>query len=80
MGIIKKVEQFANNNDFDKILVSKNTAIRTNRTGGGFEKAIEKRISEVGKSYKFQTTKRFSYNPPYMIDDMDVLWEKNTSS
>jgi hypothetical protein len=70
------LEQFATENGFDMIVVSKNKAIRTNRTGGQFEKAINEKIAQVGKEFRFEKPVIFSYSPGYSMDEMDVVWEK----
>jgi hypothetical protein len=76
---IKLLEQlsiFVLENNFDMILTSQNKRIRTNRTGGVFEKAIQKRINKIDKSYHFDTPRRFSVKPEYWLKEMDVVWEK----
>lgn len=70
------LEQFANENGFDLITLSKNNGIRTNRTSGQFEKAMNERITQVGKTFRFDTPQQFSYHPNYQLQDMDVVWER----
>ncbi len=75
-GIMRDLEQFAQDNDFDMITVSQNKTIRTNRTGGLFEKAMDARIAAVGKKFRFSSPQTFSYNPGYQLQDMDRVWER----
>ncbi|GDX62111.1 hypothetical protein LBMAG33_4210 [Candidatus Levyibacteriota bacterium] len=75
-GIMGTLEQFANENGFDLITLSKNNGIRTNRTSGQFEKAMNERITQVGKTFRFDTPQQFSYHPNYQLQDMDVVWER----
>lgn len=74
-GIASTLEQFATENGFDIITVPHNKTIRTNRTGGEFEKAMDKRVAQAGKTFKFDATKQFSYHPNYQIQEMDIIWE-----
>ncbi len=74
-GILIALEQFAIDNGIDIIALSRNEAIRTNRTNGEFEKAMDERITQVGKTFKFNTPQQFSYHPPYIIQEMDIIWE-----
>lgn len=76
-GITNSLEQFAKENGFDILTVPRNKTIRTNRTGGEFEKSMDKKIAQVGKSFKFETAKQFSYHPIYQIQEMDIIWERN---
>ena len=76
-GIIKSLERFAIENDFDMIVSSSDKTIRTNRTGGEFEKAIEKRVAQIGQKFNFGTTRQFSYHPNYQVQEMDVIWKRN---
>lgn len=75
-GIKKCLEQFALANNFDMIVLSTNKGIRTNRTGGTFEKTMDAAIAAVGKKYSFVEPQQFSFRPKYEIKDMDVIWEK----
>lgn len=75
-GIMGTLQQFAQDNNFDMITVSQNRTIRTNRTGGQFEKSMDARITSVGKKFKFNSPQTFSYNPNYQLQEMDVVWEK----
>ncbi len=77
-GIMTILEQFADKNVFDMIVFSKNKSIRTNRTGGEFERSLDERIAKVDKTFKFDSPQQFSYNPNYQLQDMDVVWEKKT--
>jgi hypothetical protein len=75
-GMLSALERFSTDNNFDRIVVSQNRGIRTNRTGGQFEGAIDKRISQIGERMSFGERKVFSYSPPYELQDMDVVWNK----
>jgi hypothetical protein len=75
-GLMKILENFAEINGFDKIVISQNKTIRTNRTGGKFENTIDERVRQVNKTFSFEEEKTFSYSPQYKIKDMDVVWEK----
>ncbi|HVZ67768.1 MAG TPA: hypothetical protein VG917_05945, partial [Patescibacteria group bacterium] len=79
-GIEQVLEKFARDNNFDLIAVSKNRAIRTNRTGGNFEKAMNSQIEQVGKEFSFSKEQVFSTRPEYVLKDMDVLWENNSQN
>ena len=74
-GIFIQLQDFAQQNGFDIITTSQNHSIRTNRTGGLFEQAINKRISQIGKTFSFSEEKQFSYSPNYSMKDMDIIWE-----
>jgi hypothetical protein len=75
-GVMNSLVDFAQDNNFDKIVLSKNKGIRTNRTGGGFENEMDKLISEVREEYRFPDPKIFSFNPSYQLQEMDVVWKK----
>ncbi len=75
-GIMKQLETFATENEFDKILLSKNKTIRTNRTGGLFERAIDQRVVKLDTKHPFKGPVPFSYNPTYNLQEMDVVWAK----
>lgn len=77
-GIMGALEDFAIENEFDLITFSQNKGIRTNRTGGKFEQAMDQRIKEVDKTYSFSTMQQFSYFPSYRLRDMDIAWERPT--
>lgn len=78
-GLLNTLISFAEENGFKRICSSQNTAIRTNRTGGIFEKAMAETITQMGKTYSFSEVKRFSFSPSYEIKDMDVLWESTAT-
>jgi len=78
-GIIANLVQFASENNFDMIVSSQNHTIRTNRTGGAFEKAFDTKVREINKNFNFKNPKQFSYNPSYQVQAMDVIWEKDTT-
>ena len=75
-GILGAMENFAVDNEFDKIVISQNRAIRTNRTGGEFENSLNRRVAKIGKTFKFKDVKQFSFHPNYTIQEMDVVWER----
>lgn len=75
-GMMEALEQFVQDNDFDLIVVPKNKTIRTNRTGGEFDKAIDRRVGQLDESYVFDEPKQFSYSPSYSVDAMDVVWKR----
>ncbi len=75
-GLTATLETFARENHFDMILLSKSKQIRTNRTGGVFEREMDALIAAVNKEYTFDEPKRFSYSPSYFMDKMDVIWEQ----
>lgn len=77
--IMVNLEGFAEANGFDMIVASQNNTIRTNRTGGEFEQALQERVQQVGKSYKFDEAQQFSYKPNYQIQETDVLWERSVA-
>jgi hypothetical protein len=75
-ALLQTLGDFARDNGFDMVAVSQNKQIRTNRTGGAFESAIDTRIQEVGETYSFPDERQFSYSPEYRLKDMDVIWRK----
>lgn len=76
-GLMGTLEDFAANNGFDMITTSKNRTIRTNRTGGKFENAMDQRVRDVGTAFTFDSLRQFSFNPNYQLEEMDVVWENN---
>jgi hypothetical protein len=79
-GMAGKLAQFAQDNNFDYIAVSQNQTIRTNRTGGKFESAMNEQIAAVGKSLRLSTPQQFSFKPNYQIQEMDILWENSSGN
>lgn len=75
-GIMQALETFASDNGFDQIAFSQNRTIRTNRTGGQFEKAMDERVALVNKAFSFDPSESFSYYYRYVLQDMDVVWER----
>lgn len=75
-GIRGSLEDFAKENGMDMVVVSQNKTIRTNRTGGVFEKEMDKQVQVIGKKYEFESAKDFSFEPSYKIKEMDVIWER----
>ncbi|HET9946572.1 MAG TPA: hypothetical protein VFQ63_00775, partial [Patescibacteria group bacterium] len=75
-ALLKILEDFATENNIDIIASSQNKTIRTNRTGGLFETAMNERIQAVGQEFTFETPQQFSFSPDYKLDAMDILWTK----
>lgn len=75
-GIMGTLEQFANDNNMDMITFSQDRTIRTNRTGGQFEKTMDERVASVNKKFRFSSPQTFSYSPIYQLQDMDIVWER----
>jgi hypothetical protein len=75
-GIMSTIEHFASDNQFDTIVLPQNKTVRTNRTGGQFEKSMDEKVSQKNKTFRFDTPQQFSYSPNYQLQDMDVIWEK----
>lgn len=75
-GILESLVDFAQDNEFDIIAVSKNKSMRTNRTGGEFERAIDRQISSIKESFTLSEEKTFSYSPRYIQKDLDIIWKK----
>lgn len=75
-GLLKQLEVFTQDNDIDIIAVSQNKAMRTNRTGGEFERTMENQIRNLNQTYSLDEEKIFSYNPKYIQKDLDVVWAK----
>lgn len=74
-GIMNQLELFASDNNVDMILLSTHEHIRTNRTGGAFEQAMNKRIASVNKTFSFRKEVHFSYYIEYLMDNAYVVWE-----
>lgn len=34
---------------------------------------MDKRVAQVGKTFKFNAAKQFSYHPNYQIQEMDII-------
>jgi len=58
-------------------MVSKHDHIRTNRTGGEFEKAMKDQIKKIDKTFEFNEPKQFSFKPKYKQQAMYVIWERS---
>ncbi len=76
-GIARTLGEFAQSNGFDMVALSKVSAIRTNRTGGTFEKSMNEKIKQVGESYHLSKPENFSYSRTYTEQDLDVIWKKS---
>jgi len=75
--------EFAEENNFDKIVISKDGNIRTNRTGTIFETYMNKAIAQYkynnngDGTYSFPEGEDFSYYPTnYQLKDMDIVWSR----
>ena len=75
--------EFAKENNFDKIVISKDGSIRTNRTDTMFETSMDKAINQYKDNnngdgtYSFSENKDFSYYPMnYQLKDMDIVWSR----
>lgn len=66
---------FAKRNGMQRVLLSKDKTIRTNRTGGDFEDEMDTSIAAMGKTVVFSQPQRFSYQYDYNLELMDVLFE-----
>jgi len=75
-GIIEQLGVFCDDNGIDYVTVSINQGIRTNRTGGEFENALDKKIKSIGKKVTLENEEPFSYSPVYNQKELDVVWEK----
>lgn len=65
---------FAKDNGFTAIAVSKNPQIRTNRTGGLFERAMDQAIADTARGHMFSNERTFSYLPAYNQRELDFIW------
>jgi len=75
--------KFAEENNFDKIVISKNGGIRTNRTDTIFETSMNKAIAQYKDNnngdgtYSFSEDEDFSYyTTNYQLKDMDIVWSR----
>ena len=68
---------FAKENNIDAIGVSRNRQIRTNRTGGEFEKAMERAIAACGREVVFPENRVFSNFNNYSQKEIDLIWASN---
>jgi hypothetical protein len=75
-GLMKQLAVFASDNGFDYICTSTGHGMRTNRTGGEFEKAMDKAIKDKDAKISFSESKTFSFHPSYKMQNLDVIWEK----
>ena len=77
-GLSQVVTEFAATNNFDMVGVSTNGTIRTNRTGGLFERAMDEQIDEQGREqYDFANPRQFSCSPTYNLDSINLIWKNN---
>ena len=71
------LQEFAEQNGIDMIATSQEPGIRTNRTGGMFEQALTARIREVNEQFSLSYEEIFSFEPPYCVKELDVLWKRS---
>ena len=76
-GIMQRLVEFAQDNEFDLIACSCDHQIRTNRTGGEFEAALERRIGVLRRRFTLSRPQIFSWRPMYQQQELDVLWARN---
>lgn len=79
-GILKQLVTFAKDNGFDFVTCSAHRHIRTNRTGGRFEQALDSQIEKVGVTLSLGVPQVFSFSPSYYQDELDVLWQRKPLS
>jgi hypothetical protein len=74
--IVGILADFAEANDIDVIGVSTEPEIRTNRTGGLFEQALNTQIRLVHERLSLKNPEPFSYTPDYKQQHLDVIWRR----
>jgi hypothetical protein len=74
--LLRVLGEFADKNDIDIIGVSVDRGIRTNRTGGLFEQALNRRIREINQKFHLVKGQPFSYRPYYTQQVLDIIWRK----
>lgn len=74
------VTDFAADNGFDAVAVSTSKTIRTNRTGGQFERAIDERVGQQKERITLEPPAQFSHHPEYTMTDTDVIWRRPAAS
>ena len=74
--LVHRLIKFAEENDFDYLLLPKDKQIRTNRTGGSFEVAMDRDVEKKNETYHFAEPKKYSFDPAYVIQECDVLWKR----
>jgi hypothetical protein len=79
-GLLGALQKFADANEIDTIAVSTNSQIRTNRTGGEFENEMNAHVTSASKRISFDGTRPFSFRPTYSLQEVDVLWERDSSA
>ena len=75
-SLLDQLTEFAEDNDIDTIAVNQNKGIRTNRTGGEFEGAMNKTIRKEDQEVNLSETEDFSFTPEYKQKDLDVIWQR----
>lgn len=71
---------FAESNDIDMIVASTDSGIRTNRTGGLFEQALDAQIRKYNQKFNLPHEEIFSFNPLYYQQEFDVIWLAESSN
>lgn len=74
--LMRVIGDFADANDIDLVAVSRDSNIRTNRTGGAFEQALNTRIRLVNEQFTLDDPQDFSYRPAYKQQELDVVWRR----
>lgn len=72
-----KLAEFARDNGFDAVAMSREAQIRTNRTGGEFERAMNACIAAENKEHAFDRPRMFATNPQYMQTVVDIIWSRD---
>ncbi|MBM3183731.1 MAG: hypothetical protein FJZ64_00290 [Chlamydiae bacterium] len=77
--ITNQLVSFAKENKIDAVGVYQNPNMRTNRTGGIFEKAMDEAIATLGRQCRFSEPRFFSNyaNGAYRQEIIDLLWAEN---
>lgn len=80
--LFENIVVFAEDNNFDRIVISDRPGLVTNRNGTKFEDSINAKKNAVHEElgddsiFDFSEPKVFSYDPPYKADKMHTLWKK----
>lgn len=62
----------------DLLTVAKARHIRTNRTGGDFDRAMDAQIAKIGKEITLSQPEIFSFSPKYLQPALCVRWERES--
>ncbi|MCB0351952.1 MAG: hypothetical protein KDD64_00455 [Bdellovibrionales bacterium] len=74
-ALLDTLIDFAKRNDFNAVGVSTSQHIRTNRTGGVFEVAMNRQIEAVETQFRLEESVPFSFSPHYLQQEFDLLWK-----